>query len=441
MTYFVILSHLGVDFIVIRDMTNNPNDAPKIAGNAIIIKIVLAALSFIFCLLLSFIGSLIGFFSEGLTLPASIYLASFFLFISFGSIYNCIFHANMKLGLPAFFTALSRLLSLTSIIILVYFKAKLIYIILLFLLFGVPPNVMMGIPELMLFRKFSKRFIKPSMYLDIPFCKKLLKDSLPLALSGFFITVYTRIDQIMIPFWRSLPDLALYSVSVKLSEVALIIPNAFMAAVFPFLAKFFNETNDNFERTYNYSFRYMVSVSIFIASIFTLYPEKLLMFFYTDDYTSGATTLVILSWGLVFVFAGIVNSRILVSAGLQNYDLLFTGLSALVNIILNLYLIPKYGIEGAAIATFFAYATGPIIGLFLKKTKSFSRVIFLSGLKPITASLIASAAVFSFRNEIFISCSVFFVVFWGVMLLIGGITKKDFELLKGIFKFANLEKN
>ncbi|MBU1628283.1 flippase [bacterium] len=434
----MIISHLGLDMIAIRDMTNNPDEASKIAGNAIIIKVLLAVLSCIICLSITFAASYMGFFSEGEALPSSIYLASIFLFLSFGSIYNCIFQAKMRLGFPALFSVISRILSLIAIMSLVYFKAKLIYIIMTFFFFGIP-NVMMGIPELVLLRGFSTRFIKPSMHFDIALCKRLLKDSIPLALSGFFIVIYTRIDQLMIKFWYSFSDLAMYSVAVRLSDVALIIPHSFMTAVFPFLARFYKESDEIFKETYDQSFRYMVAISIIIASIFTLYPERLLSIFYTDDYSSASTSLVILSWALVFVFAGIVNNRILVSAGLQNYDLLFTGLSALVNIILNFIFIPRYGIEGAALATFFAYGTGPIIGLFLQKTKSFSRGIFVSGLRPIIASLAGIYLVYSHRGNVVTSCLLFLFIFWGLMFLIGGITKNDFFILRKLFKSGDMD--
>lgn len=428
----MILSHLGVDVIVIREMTKYPENAPKIAGNAIILKLVLAAISSFLCLTSTYALTQMGYLKSGITLPVAIYLSSFFLLFSFGTIYNCIFQANMKLGLPAIFSVFSRILLLASIFVLVYFfDASLIFIIMAFLLFVIP-NVMMGLPEILLLKRFSAQFVKPSFNFDKVLCMNILKSAIPLALSSFFIIIYTRIDQLMIKYWFSFSDLAPYSVAVRLSDVVLIIPHAFMTAVFPILSRFFQNSEDQFKSTYNQSFKYMISVGIFIAGIFSLYPERLLSLFYSEKYTSASTVLVILSWSLVFVFAGIVNNRILVSAGLQLYDLLFTGVSALVNIILNIILIPKFGIEGAAIATFIAYSTGPILGLFLRKTKQYSKAIFLFGLRPLTASIVAMFISNPFKNDIIISLPAYFVLFFTILYFTKGITNKDLTIFREV---------
>jgi len=420
--------------IVIREMTNKEGESAKISGNAIILKLLLALISCVVCVSITYIASRLGFFKGSEALPSSIYLASGFLLFSFGSVYNCIFQANMRLGLPALFSVVSRILSLSSLIILIYFfDAPLILIVFVFLIFGIP-NVLMGMPEMLLLRRCSRRFMIPAFETDIPLCKKILKDALPLALSSFFIIIYTRIDQLMIKFWYSFADLAPYAVAVRLSDVALIIPHAFMTAVFPILSRFYQNSEDQFKNAYSHSFRFMLAVSIFMASIFTLYPDWLLTLFYSEEYRAGSASLVILSWALVFVFAGIVNNRILVSAGLQRYDLLFTGLSAVINVILNLFFIPHYGIEGAAVATLFAYGTGPFIGLFLEKTRDYSRAIFRSAARPLVSSIVTLILVYPIREHTITSGLIAAVIFFGLMLLLRGITKKDYAILQEIFR-------
>ena len=162
------------------------------------------------------------------------------------------------------------------------------------------------------------------------------------------------------------------------------------------------------------------------------FPERIITIFYGKDFLSSSPALCVLIWAEVFVFMGVVNNSILISANKQKIDPIFTGTSALVNIILNLILIPKYSYTGAAVASLIAYSAGPILGYFIPATRIYSRCMLYYSLKPILASLIMVGLIFNIRFSFWISIFVAPFVYLVTMYIIKGLRKDDIRLVKSL---------
>jgi O-antigen/teichoic acid export membrane protein len=99
---------------------------------------------------------------------------------------------------------------------------------------------------------------------------------------------------------------------------------------------------------------------------------------YGTAYQEASQALIIHSWGGVFVAMGVASSSWYLAENLQNYALYRTSSGAVINLVLNIMLIPKYGIAGAAMATVISQSVAALFfDLFTKKT----RVIFSMKLK------------------------------------------------------------
>ena len=88
----------------------------------------------------------------------------------------------------------------------------------------------------------------------------------------------------------------------------------------------------------------------------TLLSDVLVILLYGEEYREAGQVLMIHIWAGVFVFLGVASSKWFISEGLQNYSTFNTIVGAVANVLLNLLLIPAYGIYGAAIATVLSYA-------------------------------------------------------------------------------------
>jgi len=184
--------------------------------------------------------------------------------------------------------------------------------------------------------------------------KNLIKDSWPLILSGLAIMIYMRIDQIMLGQMLGDESVGIYSAAVKISEVWYFIPMTVVASVFPSIieAKKQNETlyYDRLQKLYDI----MVLVALTVAILMTFLSDWVVTLLFGKAYLEASTVLSVHIWAGIFVFLGVASGKWFIIEGLQRYSFYRTLLGAIVNIVSNFFLISKYGIIGAAIATFFS---------------------------------------------------------------------------------------
>lgn len=179
----------------------------------------------------------------------------------------------------------------------------------------------------------------------------LLKNSWPLILSGLAIMIYMRIDQIMLGQMVGDEFVGIYTVAVNVSEAFYFIPIAIVASVFPAIieAKKANRTlyYQQLQRLYDL----MTLIALMVVIPMTFFSDELISLLFGQSYFDAGNILAIHIWAGIFVFLGVASGKWLVVEELQKYVLYRTAFGAIVNIVLNLVLIPKYGMQGAAIAT------------------------------------------------------------------------------------------
>ena len=198
----------------------------------------------------------------------------------------------------------------------------------------------------------------------------LLKDSWPLILSAIAISIYMKIDQVMIKEMLNSKEVGLYAVATKLSEgfyfIGIIITNS----IFPAIVNAKKRDNEIYIKRLKILYFFMWWVSIFIAIIVTFFSDFLIESLFTSEYIKSSSILVIHIWALVFVFLGLSSTKWMISENLQIYSTINTTIGAIINIVLNYYLIDYMGIEGAAWATLISYFFASYFCLlFWKKTR------------------------------------------------------------------------
>ncbi|HJP62281.1 MAG TPA: polysaccharide biosynthesis C-terminal domain-containing protein, partial [Mucilaginibacter sp.] len=84
---------------------------------------------------------------------------------------------------------------------------------------------------------------------------------------------------------------------------------------------------------------------------------------------TGAPVLSVHVWAGIFVFLGSASGQYLIAEGYTRLSMLRTGVGAIVNIVLNIFWIPRYGIMGAAYATLIAYCVATFFIVLIPKTR------------------------------------------------------------------------
>jgi O-antigen/teichoic acid export membrane protein len=200
--------------------------------------------------------------------------------------------------------------------------------------------------------------------------KKLMRDAWPLIFAGMVVSVYMKIDQVMLKEMLDVKAVGVYAAAVKLCEAWYFLPTALIASLFPAVIESKIKSKTLYDKRVQNLYDLMVWSSIAVALPTTLLADWVILILYGTDFQEAADVLRIYIWAGVFVTLGIANSKWLIAENLQRYLFIRTILGALLNVGLNLWLIPIYGIKGAAIATMVAQGTVGFLSLsFFKKTR------------------------------------------------------------------------
>jgi O-antigen/teichoic acid export membrane protein len=172
----------------------------------------------------------------------------------------------------------------------------------------------------------------------------------------------------------------IYSASLRVSELWHIIPVIICSSVFPSILRTKQQNISLYNIRIQKLLNFLATISIVIDIIITFTASWVIESLYRNNYSEAATILTLHIWSGIFVFVGVAGSRWYLAENLQKLILYRSVFAAIVNVILNFYLIPIYGNIGAAVATLISMA---LSGYILDTIAPQSRIIFYAKTKAI----------------------------------------------------------
>ncbi len=336
---FATIATLGLDGIVIRELVNDEKQRKKLLGTAFILKLIGAAVVLLLLAVSVFFQS-----HDHQTNLLIFIIASATVFQSFNVI-DFYFQSVVLSKYVVYSNVFSLLLSSFIKVILILNEAPLIafaYVILFDSLV-----LASGFIYFYVLKRLSIR----SWRFDKVVAKSLLKDSWPLILSGLVISMYMKIDQIMIKNMLGSTEVGLYAAAVRLSEVWYFIPMVISSSLFPAILNAKKISKELYHSRIQQLYDLMAWMAIAIAIPMTFLSDWMIHLLYGAQFSAAGGVLMIHIWSAVFVFLGVASSKWFIAEGLQRYSFYRTLFGAILNVGLNIALIPQYGIYGAAIAT------------------------------------------------------------------------------------------
>jgi len=198
----------------------------------------------------------------------------------------------------------------------------------------------------------------------------LLRDSWPLILSGIVISIYMKIDQVMIMEMMDAEAVGQYAAAVRISEAWYFIPMVIASSLFPAIINAKKISEELYYARLQKLYDIMVWIAIAIALPMTFLSDWVINLLYGEQYKEAGSVLMIHIWAGVFVFLGVASGKWFMAENLQIFSSINTTIGAVANIGLNYILIPKIGVEGAAWATLISYFVAAYLSLlFWKKTR------------------------------------------------------------------------
>jgi len=355
---FAFLASLGVDSILFVDIIESPEKKDKLLGTSFILKIIGSILVFII-LCISILFNNNGFYINLLILLFGIS----FVFSPF-SVINTYFLAKV-FSKPIVINSIVVNIILACLkVLVVSLHLNLIY----FIIILACESLFYSAGYLFIYRKYKFSIFKWKF--DKHIAQQILYSSWPLILSSAFIQIYMRIDQVFIKHMLSIESVGLYGAAVKLSEIWYFLPVVVVGSLFPAVlnARKVSITKYTHRLSRLYSLAIYLSI-LFIIPVFFL-SEQIVVFLYGDAYLGAVGSLKIYIWAGVSVAIGSVLTQVLIGEKRTKMTLVISLIGVTLNVILNIYFIPRYGIEGAAWATLISYSISPFVVLLFKNTRN-----------------------------------------------------------------------
>ncbi len=177
---------------------------------------------------------------------------------------------------------------------------------------------------------------------------RLLRDALPLGLVSAMTILYLRADLFLVAALAGASEAGFFQSAFRLFEATFVVSGGLAAGTFPLLASRFRERG--FETLARFVLGLLLVLSAPIAVAFALLPGPILSMVYGEGFEGGARPLSLLGVALVAVFANALTTHLLVASGRSRRLLLSIAVRLVAGIALGLFLIPRWGASGAALA-------------------------------------------------------------------------------------------
>ncbi|MCK4732280.1 MAG: flippase, partial [Methanophagales archaeon] len=323
---FAVFSDLGYNTLLIRDVARDKSQASKYLNNILCMR---ALLSLVIFALIVITINLMGYPADTKNV---VYLFGIYTLIgSFSAVFKVTFRAFEKMEYEAGITILANLIRVSLGLLVLFLGYGLIELALVFLFSGI-------FEVLFSFLVCERRFVKPKLEFDFDFWKSTIKVALPLSMLSIFGLIYVRIDTIMLSMMEGDAFVGWYNAAYNLVLGFKPIPRLFLYSLFPLMARHFVSSKDSLKIIYEKSFKYLFILGLPLALGITVLADRFIILFYGEQFYPSIIALQILAWDVLLIFLLSPLGTLLVSINRQNEMAILLGITALVNVILNLIL-------------------------------------------------------------------------------------------------------
>ena len=340
---FLALATLGLDEVVVRELLKTPEQREKILGTSFLLKLIGTLLMWVA------IFTAVPFTENDLQTNILIIIIAFGAVFQAFNVIDLNFQAKVKSKHVVHAQFVQLIISSIVKIILVVNDAPLIWFASVYSLDVIV--LAMGLVFAYLYNGENIFSWKWSFETS----KYLLHDSWPLILAGVVVSVYMKIDQVMIKEMLGAKEVGLYAAAVKLSEAWYFLPMAIASSLFPAIINAKVYQKEVYYQRLQKLYDLMVWIAIAIALPISILSSWIIELLYGNEYLESSSVLNIHIWSGIFIFLGVASSKYLIAENYIKKTFYRTFVGALLNIIMNYYLIGTMGIKGAAISTFVSH--------------------------------------------------------------------------------------
>ncbi|HVU32606.1 MAG TPA: oligosaccharide flippase family protein [Opitutaceae bacterium] len=191
---------------------------------------------------------------------------------------------------------------------------------------------------------------------DGALARRMLRDATPLLITTLAISVYRRIDVVILARLLDSREAGLYAAAVRVSEIGYLAPMILLNASFPQLTRWHSDDPAAYRRAMGDFYRQVTWAGAGFATVMTVAAPWLVRLLFGHAFAAAAVPLAVHAWTAVFIAHGVARSQWLLLENRQLDGLWLAAGGAVANVALNFILVPRLGIAGAAVAAVAALA-------------------------------------------------------------------------------------
>jgi O-antigen/teichoic acid export membrane protein len=285
---------------------------------------------------------------------------------------------------------------------------------------------------------FPKPDIEKKEKLEIN--KQLFSYSWPIMFLGLAMSLFSLIDSVTIGYFKNASALGLYNAAIPLAVFLTVVPTLFLQLFLPIITKEYSKGNFKIIKDLSKQIgKWIFIINLPITIILVFFPGAVIHLFFGPTYIQAGTTLQFLSIGMFFYSIFLVSENLLSMKGKSKITLFNVLIASIINLVLDILLVPKYGINGAAFSTMLSYLIWGLLSLSMAKKYTSTTPLKLDMLKIILVSIIPTAILFYIRSIIpitilnMIIAGILFVgVYFSIIVLTNSLDKNDLMVIKAI---------
>lgn len=336
--FFMVLCTLGIDSVIIKDFIDHPNEHGRTIGTAIGLR-----LGSSFCASAVIIG-IVSVMDRGrpITIAVAALCSAALLFHAFDTI-NFWFQAQYQSKVTAIATFAAYLATSAYKIVLLISGKDVRW----FAFATSVDSMVLGCVLLLAYRKHHG----PKPEFSLAKGKQLLGQSYHYILSSLMCAVYAQTDKLMLKQMLDEETVGYYSLAATVSSMWVFVLAAVIHSVYPTILRLYQEDYGEYEKKNRQLYAVVFYASVFVSLMFLVFGGLIVKILYGEAYLPAVAPLHIVTWYTAFSYLGVARNAWIVCEHKQHYlKYMYFG-AAVLNIVLNLCLIPILGTSGAALAS------------------------------------------------------------------------------------------
>ena len=419
---FGVVTDLGINTLTIREVARNKNSATTFLGNLLLIKSILVIITVAFIVVAV---NLTG--HDWIEIDVTYLISISIILSAFNGAFNSLFQAFERIE----YISIGSVLSNISMLLGAGYAISQGFGVIGFACIYIFSSTL-GLAYTLFVA--NRLHLTHALQIDREMIWPMMKEALPFGITALSGMIYTYADSIMLSSLKGNEVVGWYNAPYRLMLMMLFIPNVINVVIFPVMSRYFTSSPSFLKLIYTKYLKFMLILSLPLGMGTTLIADKIILFVFGVGFENSIVALKIIIWTIVLTFIGAAFARLLESVNQQRIITKISMICMVVNVLLNILLIPKFSYIGSSFVTvvtefllvgsiiFFSYRLNYGIPLSVIKTYLI-RILF--------SSLVMCIFVLYFKEAylILLIISAIFVYFF-TLYIVRGIDSEDMMLMR-----------